>query len=223
MSSWPDIEVEDAGPKRKSAWPESNKMARMIRSGRTVSDLAVRYGTNPQVIRQQLLLFGWDPRTGAWIGGIDRGSPLTARGDGAGFALSYVGGGDNPNVVPLAPRPHERKPKPTGFAWPEQPPFVAPQRPQLVTLPPQDQNRPALRKLTNQMVNEIVVRYLDGESSVVLGRDYNVNQRTIRKALSRAGVVIRDRSAANVVRHARRRESMAAQGWIDGVVKPVAS
>lgn len=224
MSTWPDIEVEDAGPKRKSLWPEPNKMARMIRSGRSVSDLAVRYGINPQVIRQQLVLFGWDSRTGVWIGGIDRGAPLNARGGGPGESLQYIGGGDNPHVVPLAVVPHERKPKPTGFPWPEMPPMATVTPLQPVTLSPRSQGRrPTLRKLTDSMVNEISVRYLDGESSVGLATEFGVNQRTIRKVLRMMDISIRSRSEANVVRYQRRRANMEAAGWVDGVRKPEVS
>lgn len=223
MSTWPDIEVENAGPKRKSAWPEPNKMARMLRSGRTISDLSVRYGIHPNVLKQQLAVYGWDPRTGVWVGGAEHGAPLTARGDGAGLALSYVGGGDNPNVVPTKPRSYTPKPKPTGFNWPEMPPFIPPRKPVRLP-PPRAQNRSAMRKLTDQMLVEIARRYTEEfDSSMELARDYNVNPRTIRKALRHMEVEIRDRSEANLVRHARRRQAIVAQGWVDGVSKEAAS
>lgn len=195
---------------RKSHLPEANKMARMLRSGRTISDLAVRYGINSHVIAQQLTANGWDASNGAWVGGDRKdyqvGSPLSARGGGPGESRHHVGGGDNPTVVPTAVRPFTQRRHPTGFAWPvtaDVPPEAQYQRPEIVR---QQAGNNARRKITAAQEAEMVQRYVvDQESSVTLARAYGVNQRTIRKHLHNKGVQLRTRAEALQLRYDQRR------------------
>lgn len=202
---------------RKSRMPECNKMARMLRSGRTPSDLAARYGVNETSIRVQLATHGWSPTTGEWIGGdkkADAGAPLSARGGGPGVSGHYVGGGDNPNVVPTTTRPFHERPKPTGFAWPvrEGDVVVPPKKPVSTTwgrVP--EGNR--VRKITPEQATEMVKRYLDGESSVVLARSFQVNERTVRKRLVQMGITLRTRGEALRLLRQQTRDRKIASGW----------
>jgi hypothetical protein len=58
----------------------------------------------------------------------------------------------------------------------------------------------------------IARRYTENlESSVILAEDYNVNQRTIRKALIEEGVAIRDRAEAGRLRHQQRKAASEPQ------------
>lgn len=197
--------------KRVSKLPEANKMARMLRSGRTISDLSVRYGVNSNVIAQQLTANGWDASNGAWVGGDKKdyriGTPLSARGDGPGENRQYVGGGDNPNVVPTVARPFTERHHFTGFAWPtpvDVPPGTTYQRPLIVSA--QQAGNNARRKITPEQEAEMAQRYVeDLESSVVLARAYGVNQRTIRKHLHNMGIQLRTRSEALQLRYEQRR------------------
>lgn len=203
---------------RKSHMPEANKMARMLRSGRTTGDLAVRYGVNSNVIAQQLTANGWDAGTGEWVGGDKKdyrtGTPLSARGNGAGQTCHYVGGGDNPNVVPTTSRPFTERRRFTGFAWPapaEGPPEPHYQRPQSLQDQAQQAGNNARRKLTALQEIEIAARYVvDLESMVQLARAFKVNQRTIRKHLESQGVVLRSRAEALQLRHDQRRAANKA-------------
>lgn len=202
---------------RKSRMPEANKMARMLRSGRTSEDLATRYGVTTTAIRLQLAAHGWDPTTGDWIGGekkADDGAPLSARGDGPGVSGHYVGGGDNPNVVPTVSRPFHERPKPTGFAWPVREGQVAvpPRKPISTTWDPVPAaNR--VRKITTEQATEMVKRYLDGESSVVLARSFGVNERTVRKRLVQMGITLRTRGEALRLLRQQTRDRKIASGW----------
>lgn len=187
---------------RPSRMPEANKMARMLRSGRTPGELATRYGVHANAIMQQLTANGWDASTGAWVGGDQKdyvtGAPLAIRGGGPGESCHHVGGGDNPSVVSMGARTFHQRPRATGFAWPDAPPAV----------PLKRRSRRAQvsrRKITAAQEAEMAKRYLDGESSVTLAREYQVNERTVRKHLSQLGVVLRSRGEALRLRHAQLR------------------
>lgn len=196
---------------RKSNMPEANKMARMLRSGRTASELAERYGVNSTQIMQQLTANGWDCSTGAWVGGDKKdyvgGICLATRGGGPGVSGHYVGGGDNPNVVSTVARPFTQRPKPTGFDWParENTPVVVPPKRRTVTSSG-TWSRTRVSKISPAQEVELARRYLeDQESSVTLGHEYGVNERTIRKHLRDAGVPLRSRAEAQRLRHERDR------------------
>jgi hypothetical protein len=202
MSSWPSYEelpasLPDSTPKKV---PEANKLARMIRTGRTVSDLSVRYNVQPREIMQRLTAAGWDVGTGLWTGGDPkdyRAAPLAVKGEGPGQSCHHVGGGDNPNVVPLKPPPYRERSKPEGFRFPpiEKDPTVRKVAPRIYP------HEPTAGKLSSADRREIARRYVeDIDSSVTLAKDYGVNQRTIRKALVRAGVTIRSRSETTKLR-----------------------
>lgn len=188
---------------RPSGMPEANKMARMLRSGRTTGDLALRYGIASTVIITQLTSNGWDASTGAWVGGDKKdytpgAPPLAVRGGGPGQSGHHVGGGDNPNVVPTATRPFTQRRRPTGFAWP--PPVNSPVAP----VPPK--RRPnGTRKIGAEVETELVQRYLDGEIMVTLAHEYGVSERTVRKRLVALGVPVRGRSEALRLRYAQAR------------------
>lgn len=205
---------------RKSGLPEAGKMARMLRSGRTTGDLAVRYGINSNVIVQQLVAHGYDAGTGAWVGGeklaYQSDAPLSARGDGAGQTCHHVGGGDNPNVVSTATRPFTERRRWTGFAWPAPTaPVAVPPEPKLRRVRNDPYGRQAgnnaRRKISPEQETEIAKRYLDGESSVVLARAYQVNERTIRKHLHNLGVPLRSRTEALKLRHEQRRAAVTVE------------
>lgn len=215
---------------RKSKLPEANKMARMLRSGRTTGDLAVRYGINSLVIVQQLTANGWDAGTGAWVGGDKKdyqsGAPLTARGDGAGLTCHHVGGGDNPTVVSTATRPFRERPRPAGFPWPPAPVAVPPE-PKLTPRAQanlwkqvQQAGNNARRKLNAEQEVELAKRYLIGlESAVVLARDFGVNERTVRKRLHALGIPLRTRSEALQLRHQQQRAAVDIE--LPTVVSPM--
>lgn len=204
---------------RKSKMPEANKMARMLRTGRTKGELAARYGVTATAIAVQLAAHGWDPNTGTWIGGdkkSDPGAPLSARGGGPGASGQYVGGGDNPNVVPTTTRPFTQRPKPTGFAWPvrdDDAPAAPPRRPVSSTWDKVSDANRRPPKVTPEMAVEMAKRYLDGESSVVLGRIFGVNERTVRKRLVLMGVPLRSRGEALRLLRQQHRERKIASGW----------
>lgn len=195
---------------RKSKLPEANKMARSIRSGCTVGDLTVRYGVNSHVITNQLVNSGWDPATGVWVGdNRPYVTPLSARGDGAGFTCHHVGGGDNPGVVPTTPRPFTERVRPK-FQWPDPDPNEvrrppAPRKLRRVRPYGEERGRPGGR-LTAMQRAEIVQRYIGGEPSTALGPEYGVDDRTVRKLLRRTGVPVRSRSEALKLRYAQQRE-----------------
>ena len=191
MSGWANLDetppsLPDTQPKRL---PEANKLARMVRSGRTISDLAVRYNIRGSEIIQRLTSNGWDASNGKWVGGDPKdyqGPPLAVLGGGPGESRHHVGGGDNPNGVPTTVRPFTERPKPKGFAWPEPAEIPAPVkrkppvRRRTRTFALSEANK-ARRKLSDTDRIEIARRYEQNlESSVVLASDYNVNQRTIR-------------------------------------------
>jgi hypothetical protein len=165
---------------------------------------------------------GWHTVTGEpVIGARVRGVPLSARGAGPGQSCHYVGGGDNPNVVPTTPTLHHtRKPKPTGFSWPEYPDQPAGVPPTVLHSPNPRVYGPKAgrRKLDHTARVEIASRYLDGGSSVALAEDYDVDPRTIRKALKEMGVAIRTAHESNLLRQARR----VASGWVDPKSQEVA-
>jgi hypothetical protein len=195
---------------RKVKLPEANKMARMLRTGRTLDDLTVRYGINSNVITQRLIANGWNPETGAWVGDSksaqQAGAPLSARGDGAGQTRHHVGGGDNPNVVSTVSRPIRQRREYT-FVWPvsetKPAPVVVAPRPRRITDPWSSPH--TNRKVTPEQGNAMATRYLDGESSVELGRAFGVNERTVRKYLVALGVPLRTRSEALQLSHDQRR------------------
>jgi hypothetical protein len=206
--------------------PEAAKLARMLRSGRTPSELSVRYGVRSSLIVQRLTSAGWDPSNGHWTGGNPkdfRPAPLTSRGEGPGKACHHVGGGDNPNGVPVVARPIRERPKPTGFAWPTPPdtPWQVTPRPK-----PPVRRRPrtfaqlreannARRKLSDADLAEIKRRYTEEyESSVALARAFHVNDRTIRKQLRNEGVVIRGRGELGKIQLEKRRAERAASGGV---------
>lgn len=232
MSGWEGFFEEDAPlppslPDRPLKLPEANKMARSLRTGRTVSDLAVRYGVAVRVITRRLTDAGWDPATGKWAGAKPtKDTPLSMRGGGPGTALHYVGGGDNPNVVPLVARPIRERPKSTGFPWPqrEESAQSAPVVPRLRPHPRRSAStrrrsspNEARRKLTLAMREEIARRYEKNlESSVTLAAEFGVNQRTIRKALAEEGVHIRSRSEAGYLRWAANHPQQAQRAEPDG-------
>lgn len=190
---------------RKSQMPEANKMARMLRSGRTTEDLALRYGVNSYVVEQQLTLHGWDVRSGKSVADHQpkdyarRTPALSARGDGPGQTCHFVGGGDNPNVVPTVARPYRPQPHPTGIVWPvSDTAWVVP------AAPKPRRSSPRTRKISVAQETEMAARYLDGESSVDLARVFDVNERTIRTRLRNLGVPLRTRSEALRLRHSQR-------------------
>lgn len=222
MSGWERF-YEDTGPvrttpatvspnrKRKSKLPEANKLARSIRNGCTISDLAVRHGFSGEHIIRVLTSGGWDASNGQWTGGDKksfRRPPLTVRGDGAGKAMHHVGGGDNPNGVPTATRPFTERRRPTGFAWPVregEPETPRPERKNPGSKPRtfrqlREANE-SRRKLSEDDLKLIKHLYVEEFwASTRLAKKYGVNQRTIRKALVHMGVPIRDRSAAGKIR-----------------------
>lgn len=209
MSSW-EGSYDEVLPQPKSpSLPEANKMARMLRTGRTVNELALRYGAESALIVQRLTSNGWDPSTGRWTGGDPkdfRAAPLAVRGDGPGQACHHVGGGDNPSVVPVVARPIRERPKLRGIVWPDPPatPTTATTnapRARRTQTPLRAISNEGRRKLTPSQRAEIARRYMDGlESSAVLAEEYGVNQRTIRKAIIEQGGRIRSRSEASTVR-----------------------
>lgn len=199
--------------RRKTKLPEANKMARSIRSGFSTGDLAVRYGINSFVIINQLVNSGWDPTTGIWVGDnrhVD--TPLSARGDGAGFTCHHVGGGDNPNVVPTVARPFKERVRPA-FVWPDPDPNEPPPRqpkPARLTRRPgayreSGRGTPG-GKLTSMQRGEIAQRYLKGEPSTALGAEYGVDDRTVRKLLRRMNVPVRTRGEALKLRYEQQRQ-----------------
>lgn len=208
---------------RASRIPEANKMARMLRSGRTTGELAERYRVHSTVIINQLASHGYDPKTGD---SIDREpeihsscNPLALRGGGPGQSGHYVGGGDNPNVVSTIARPlPQRRPRPTGFAWPTvsaEPVAVAPKPKKPVQRSTGSRwgtRGGANRKLTQEQENAMASAYLDGESSGMLARTYGVHERTVRKRLVDMGVVLRTRSEAQRLSVARRHAAVSAVG-----------
>lgn len=213
---------------RRSNMPEANKMARMLRTGRTKSDLASRYSVTTTAIALQLAANGWHPETGEWVGGrreADTGAPLSARGDGAGTSGHYVGGGDNPNVVPTTTRPFTQRPKPRGLAWPDRgdaPAAMAPRRhPTSESWSTARRANGHKHKLNPEQETEMAKRYLDGESSVDLGRIFGVNDRTVRKRLASLGVPLRTRGEALKLRYQQTQDRKVASGWI-GITKDVA-
>ena len=207
MSTWGNVPA--SLPNKQTPLPEANKLARMIRSGRTINDLAVRYGVSGVFIQQTLTSNGWDASTGQWTGGDPkdfRGAPLAVLGGGPGQSRHHVGGGDNLHGLPLTSRPFTERPKPKGFAWPTPPDTPFPtgaksrRRPRVPTAAAREANT-ARRKLSTEDRKEVARRYIENlESSVALAEVYSVNQRTITKVLRAEGVTLRSRSEAGRLR-----------------------
>lgn len=203
--------------RRPTKLPEAGKLARSLRNGKTVNDLAVHYGYAARVIHRRLTDAGWDTKTGQYVGSTaNTGAPLSVRGGGPGTAVHHVGGGDNPNVVPLVARPIRERPKSTGFPWPERPDVPFPTVPQIkrrprTQTPARRRVSEARRKLTPAMRADIARRYENLESSVALAAEYGVNQRTIRNALREQGVHVRTRSEAGYLRWAANHPEEAAE------------
>jgi DNA-binding CsgD family transcriptional regulator len=198
---------------RKSKMPEANKMARMLRSGRTLGDLAVRYGINSNAISQQLYLHGWDARTGQKKEcgvNMDYGHhppALSARGDGPGHTCHHVGGGDNPTVVPTVAVPYRERPHYAGIVWPVvETAWKVPPKTK-----PRPRPAPRARKINTEQETEMSARYLNGESSVALAAAYGVNERTIRSRLRKLGVPMRSRGEALRLRHAQLRATVTVE------------
>lgn len=227
MSDWSGFfeDLPASLPDRKvTKLPEAAKLARSLRSGKTVSDLAVHYGVAGRVIRVRLRSAGWDDDTGLWNGDrVTSGNPpLAVRGSGPGASVHHIGGGDNPNVVPLVARPIRERPKHEGFAWP------APSGAPFPTVPrPRPRVRPSRRRFNSDGTSltrprklddatrlEIARRYEEQlDSSVSLAAEYGVNQRTIRNILREEGVHVRNRSEAGYLRWAANHpEEAAARG-----------
>lgn len=203
--------------RRKSKLPEANKMARMIRSGRTTGDLAIRYGADSDTIIRQLTAHGYDASTGHWVGGNKKDYvdhvPLSVRGAGPGLSVHHVGGGDNPTVISIGIRPIKQRSRPTGLAWPvNDTPFAVPSKSHLRVQPGlwNDTPKNRVRKISADQAIEIAKRYLVGEeSSVTLAHEYGVNERTIRKYLRGLGVPVRTRTEALRLSYAQRRATRA--------------
>ncbi len=191
----------------RSALPSASEMAAALRAGATRASLAGRYGVHESTIGGHLSQAGWNSGTGERTGWTPtRAVPLTAMGDGPGSSRGHVGGGDNPGVLPRGRVVYSRRPaRPSGIIWTTPAAASAGGCAAAGVPAPNDRGRlyrlDPRAKLDADQRTVIAARYLDGESSTVLGRDYDVNPSTIVHALRQLGVEIRSLSEAALARH----------------------